>query len=458
MTETCSISRNVSPSVKRQRLQRNPSVNATKRCVVQFARPKRVLYIRQHVRPSQAHKAQSMWQAWALLMAAVTMMCYYALQLMARRERDLIAEISRNTTPRLRAREQRGVPFKIRARKSATVQATRETRDIADAEERINQGHTGQPCTNHPREMSTQLPDVAGHDVRAKSKPSEQRVQGPPQKVYDDSEDSLDGDSFRRTLPRGRAVASSTFVDRMAQQPGGRNSTPRSAVKQAPGSYARLHRQKSRVLRKVSSTSSLPDRHVSPSMPHLTAREQRVLWWGYDENEDSSSDEDRFLRAPSTVLPIVSSGCRSLADVSPVDGMAQHHRGLPSSKGVNETARPSPSVLRQEDRDVGPLTSDLSPSQARMLRQEQSVRGDSERALYPPPPPSPPAGDEEDAAGPYEPILPYEQVRGRLVMGHLFAELAEEEQESMGRTERAGLPGRSTVSTRWYSRLSDPKA
>ena len=206
-------------------------------------------------------------------------------------------------------RERAGV---IRARRSAAIQTIGQRHDITDAEEWINRGLAGQACANSTREMSTQFPDVAEHDVRAKTK----RVKSPSQRVCDENEHSPNGDGFRRARPTGRAVASSShFVNSTAQHYGGRSSSPSSAVNQSfSGSPASVLRQKSRAHTK--STSSLLDRGVGPSMPDLPdtlpARKQRVVWWShevYDRIEDSTSGDDRFRRAPSARRAVASSGC-----------------------------------------------------------------------------------------------------------------------------------------------------
>ena len=84
-----------------------------------------------------------------------------------------------------------------------------------------------------------------------------------------------------------------------------------------------------------------------------------------------------------------------------------------------------------------------------MLRQECRVQGvvdgSLSPALYPPPPPHHLQAKTEDGADPYEPILPFERVRIRSVQskseGNFFAELDEEEEDSMGRAAIVGLRG-----------------
>ena len=356
-----------------------------------------------------------MWQACALLVAAVAILLvsYYAPRLLRRREREMAS----GTTPLgdSHLRERAGV---IRARRSAAVQTIGQRHDIADAEEWINRGLAGQACANSTREMSTQFPDVAEHDVRAKTK----RVKSPSQRVCDENEHSPNGDGFRRARPTGRAVASSShFVNSTAQHYGGRSSSPSSAVNQSfSGSPASVLRQKSRAHTK--STSSLLDRGVGPSTPDLQdtllARKQRVDEV-YDRIEDSTSGDDRFRRAPSARRAVASSGC----SLSPADDMTQYHLGVRSSTqnyAAIEASRPAPSVLRQgrrvlerntstsslPDQDFGLLTSDLTPSQARMLRQERRVQGVLDSSLspafYPSPTPLPPASEDEDGADPYQ--------------------------------------------------------
>lgn len=173
-------------------------------------------------------------------------------------------------------------------------------------------------------------------------------------------------------------------------------------------------------------------RSGNPSM-HLIAQSSRTL-----DEESEGSNEDHFRRSPR---PPDMSNPR----IGPTGDLARHRFGTrqysstPDLNARLSTPRSPP---------------DLTPSQARMLRQQRQLQSAANSSVqiepYPPlPPTSSPeeeADDDQEAACTGEAIVPYERVAPYVFdftsrsqsEGDLFAELAAEERESMGQTVLAG--------------------
>ena len=226
--------------------------------------------------------------------------------------------------------------------------------------------------------------------ILAGGKPTKQRVTRRSHQVYDASQGFPDDDSFRRAPSTDRAVASSSFLfsrtDDMTWHDLGRNMAPKSAVDKASNKAASdssILRQKSSAHERKTSTSSLPYRSASPSMHDLALpvvagqdvramskpSKKHVTWQlhqvAYDATQ-ASSDGNSFQYTPSSIDRSAIKASRPSASI-----LQQERRALDRNSSTSFLLNQG--LVRPWD--VSPSMPNLTPSQARMLRQQCRLQG-----------------------------------------------------------------------------------